>query len=143
MLLKYRLRSEKEIYQRLKVKKFPEEEIRKVISFLKEKRFIDDNAFAKAWINFRLGRSFGLNRIAQELKLKGVPREILEEKITEIKKGYCESRVIEELVKDRLSRLKNIEPAKARNRTYGYLIRRGFSPEAAVDTLHKICKQIY
>ncbi|MBN2830725.1 MAG: regulatory protein RecX [Candidatus Omnitrophica bacterium] len=142
-LLKYRALSEKELIQRLKRKKFPEEEIKKVISFLKERGFIDDIAFAKVWVSCRLSRSFGLNRITQELKLKGINREVLEERIAQVKKDYCESKVIEQLARDRLSRLKNIEPVKARNRTYAYLIRRGFSPEGVSDTLNKICKQIY
>jgi len=142
-LLKYRARSEKELCYRLKEKKFPEEEIKKVISFLKEKKFIDDRAFTKVWAGSRLRRSFGLKRIAQELKLKGVAKEILEEGIAQVKKGYCESRVIEGLVKGKLSRLKDIEPVKARNRIYAYLVRRGFSPEIVIETLNRICKQIY
>ena len=143
LLLKYRPRSEQELYQRLKRKKFPEEEIKKAISFLKERKFIDDEAFTLAWINSRLGRSFGLRRIRQELKLKGIDKEVLEERIAEAKKGYREARVIEGLARDKLNRVKNIEPVKARNRIYAYLVRRGFSPEAVIDTLNKICKQTY
>jgi regulatory protein len=143
LLLKYRLRSEGELYQRLKRKNFPEDDIRKTVAFLKEKKFLDDEVFTKAWISSRLGRSFGLKRIVRELKLKGIAKEVLEERIAQVKQDYCESRVIEELAKDKLSRLKNVEPVKARNRTYVYLIRRGFSSDAVVDTLNKICKQIY
>jgi len=143
LLLKYRLRSEAELYRRLKQKKFSDEEIKEVLLFLKEKNFIDDKVFVKAWINSRLGRSFGLKRISQELKIKGIPRDLLEEGIEQAKKGYCESRIIEELARDRLARIKDVESAKARNRTYAYLLRRGFSPEIVIDTLNKICKQMH
>ena len=143
LLLKYRLRSESELYQRLKKKKFPDEEIKDLLSFLKDKKFIDDKVFVKSWINSRLGRSFGLKRISQELKIKGVPKDLLEESIEQAKKGYCESRVIEELARSRLARLKDVESDKARNRTYAYLLRRGFSPEIVIDTLNKICKQMH
>ena len=143
LLLKYRLRSEAELYRRLKQKKFLDEEIKEALLFLKEKKFIDDKVFVKAWISSRLGRSFGLKRISRELKIKGVPRDVLEEGIEQAKKGYCESRIIEELARDRLARIKDVELAKARNRTYAYLLRRGFSPEMVIDTLNKICKQMH
>ncbi|MBM3243751.1 MAG: regulatory protein RecX [Candidatus Omnitrophica bacterium] len=143
LLLKYRLRSEKELYQRLKKKKFSEEEIRQLISFLKKKNFLDDKVFTKAWITSRLNRSFGLRRISQELKIKGVSTDLLEENIRLVKNNYCEAKVVEELAKERLGRLKGIEPTRARNRTYAFLIRRGFSPETIADTLNKICKQTY
>jgi len=143
LLLKYRLRSEKELYQRLKRKNFSAEEIGKVIDFLKEKKFLDDEVFARAWINSRLSRSFGLNRISLELRLKGVAKETLEAGIAEVKKGYCEKTVIEELARNKLAKLKDIDPLKARNRTYAYLIRRGFSIDKVTDTLNKICRQIY
>ncbi|MFA5310986.1 MAG: regulatory protein RecX [Candidatus Omnitrophota bacterium] len=143
LLLKYRLRSEAELYRRLKQKKFLDEEIKEALLFLKEKKFIDDKVFVKAWISSRLGRSFGLKRISRELKIKGVPRDVLEEGIEQAKKGYCESRIIEELARDRLARIKDVGLPKARNRTYAYLLRRGFSPEVVMDTLNKICKQMF
>ena len=142
-LLKFRLRSEKELYERLKKKKFPEGEIKKVIAFLKEKRFIDDRAFVKAWVNSRLRQSIGLKKIRLELVQKGISKEFIDAKINEIKDGYSESEIVGNLAADRLKRFKDIEPLKAKNRVYAYLIRRGFSPGIVVDTLNKLCKQIY
>ncbi|MFA5096766.1 MAG: regulatory protein RecX, partial [Candidatus Omnitrophota bacterium] len=66
LLLKFRLRSENELVQRLRRKKIPAETIKEVISFLEEKKFIDDNVFARAWLSSRLKRPFGLRRIRQE-----------------------------------------------------------------------------
>lgn len=143
LLLKYRLRSENELYQRLKRKKFPEDQIKTAVAFLKEKRFLDDNAFTKAWINSRIGRSFGLNRISQELRLKGVSKDTLEKGIVQARKGYCEEKVIEGLAKEKLEKLRDIEPIKARNRTYAYLIRRGFATDKVINILNQICRQIY
>ncbi len=140
-LLKFRLRSEKELYERLKRKKFPEEEIKKVILFLKKNMFLDDQAFAKAWVNSRLRRLIGLNKIREELKHKGVSKDIIDSKFEELKPSYNESKLVEELAVERFKRLKGIELFKARSRVYGYLIRRGFSPDTVVDTLNKLCKQ--
>ena len=137
LLLKFRLRSEKEIYQRLKKKKFPEGIIQETLFFLRDKKFIDDNFFAKTWIESRLKKPLGLRRIKQELKLKGLDKEIIDSQIGEIKKGYSEQEIVIKVARQRLSKLKGIEPVKAKSRVYGYLLRRGFSPEIVIDVLNQ------
>jgi regulatory protein len=138
LLLKFRLRSEKEIYQRLKKKKFPENIIQETLSFLKAQKFIDDIFFAKAWIESRLKKPLGLRRIEQELKLKGLDKEVIDSQISEIKKSYSEEKIVIEIAQQRLNKLKGIEPTKAKNRVYGYLLRRGFSPEVVIDVINQL-----
>ncbi|MDD5518562.1 MAG: regulatory protein RecX, partial [Candidatus Omnitrophica bacterium] len=138
LLLKFRLRSEDELVQRLKLKKIPAETIKEVISFLKEKKFIDDNVFAKAWINSRLKRPLGLRRIKQELRQKGVDKEIIEEQTAKVE-DYTEGKIVLDLAKGRLNRLKGIDQVSAKRRVYAFLLRRGFSPEVVIDTLNQLC----
>ncbi|MDD5196969.1 MAG: regulatory protein RecX [Candidatus Omnitrophica bacterium] len=140
LLLKFRLRSEDELVQRLKLKKIPAETIKEVISFLKEKKFIDDNVFAKAWINSRLKRPLGLRRIKQELRQKGVDKEIIEEQTAKVE-DYTEGKIVLDLAKGRLNRLKGIDQVSAKRRVYAFLLRRGFSPEVVIDTLNQLCTQ--
>ncbi|MCX5696205.1 MAG: regulatory protein RecX [Candidatus Omnitrophica bacterium] len=139
LLLKFRLRSVNELVGRLKLKKIPEETIKEVVSFLKEKRFIDDNIFARAWINSRLKRPLGLRRIKQELRQKGVDKEIIEAETAKVK-DYSEVETVLDLAKGRLSRLKGIDQISAKRRVYAYLARRGFSPEVIIDTLNQLCR---
>lgn len=139
LLLKFRPRSEKEIYERLKKKKFSEEIIKETISFLKDKRFIDDNYFAKVWIESRLKRPLGLRRVREELRIKGIAKEIIDSQFQEIKEKYCEEDIVREIARQRLSKLKNIDPAKAKNRIYGYLLRRGFSADIVIDAINQLC----
>lgn len=141
LLLKFRLRSEHELYSRLKKKGFPEPIIRKTVSFLKEKGFIDDSVFAKNWISSRLKRPFGLRRITQELKLKGVDREVIAEQVQGLKGNYSEEKVVEEIAKGKLNKLKNVEPQKARSRLYGYLVRRGFTGEIVIEVINKLMRE--
>lgn len=135
LLLKFRLRSEHELLERLKNKKFDQETSEKAVSFLKEKGFIDDKAFAKIWIQSRLKKPLGLRRLTQELRVKGINKEIIENQIENIKHNYSEEEVIGEIVKKKLSKTKNIDPQKAKERIYGYLLRRGFSPDVVIDVL--------
>ena len=143
MLLKFRLRSEREIYERLKKKKFDQLIIQDTLSFLKDKQFIDDNLFAKAWITSRKNKPLGFRKIRQELKLKGVSPEIINSQIAEAARNYSESDEILKVAEARFNRLKNIEPDKAKKRVYAYLLRRGFSPEIVIDTLNSLCKPTY
>jgi regulatory protein len=138
LLLKFRPRSEKEIYQRLKNKKFNEEIIKNTVAFLKDKEFIDDNYFAKAWIQSRIKRPLGLGKLRAELKVKGVDKEIIDSQIQEIKKDYAEEDIVKAIAKAKISKLKGVEPLKAKRRILGYLLRRGFSAEIAFDVVGQL-----
>ena len=140
LLLKFRQRSRKEIYERLKKKKFGEEIINETISFLKLKGFIDDRLFAKAWIESRIKKPLGLRKIRQELNLKGIDKQIIDSEISEIKEKYAEEEVVGKIINKRLGRLKGIDPNRAKIRLYSYLLRRGFSPEIVIDTITRICE---
>lgn len=138
LLLKFRLRSENELEARLKQKGFSEQISKDTVNFLKEKEFIDDRVFAKGWVASRLKRPFGLRRIKQELAQKGLDKEIIEDSLAQAKKDYKEGQIVRQLAGQRFSRLKGIEPQKARMRVYAYLLRRGFSP----DIVNDIVKQL-
>jgi len=137
LLLKFRPRSEKEIGERLKRKKFDTAVIRETILFLKENGFVDDSYFAKVWLESRIKRPLGLEKLRVELRQKGVDKEIIDSQIEEISKGYCEEDVVLKLVKDRLNKLKGVEPVKAKRRLFEYLLRRGFSTEVIIDIVNR------
>ena len=138
LLLKFRLRSENEIRQRLKRKKFEETLIDETISFLKENGFVDDRVFAKAWISSRIKRPLGLKRLRQELKIKGVSEDIINEQILEAKKNYSEQVIVLDLARERIKKLKGVEPKKAKQRIFGYLMRRGFLADTVIEALKEI-----
>lgn len=142
LLLKFRPRSEKELYQRLKKKKFEECIVKETLAFLKDKDFINDVYFAKAWSESRLKRPLGLRRIKEELKIKGIDREVINSQIEEIKNNYSEEVIVANIARERANRLKNIEPQKAKRRLFAYLVRRGFSPEIVVDVLNKFNRDV-
>lgn len=136
LLLKYRSRSEKEVYDRLKRKKFEEGVIREVIQELKGKGFINDEDFARVWVESRIKKPLGLRRLAQELKQKGVNRQIIDNQIQKAAQGYPEREIVSGIARQRLERLKGIDQQKARMRVYSYLLRRGFSPEIIIDCIN-------
>ena len=137
LLLKYRLRTEKELSQRLKRKKFDQAVITETLEFLKNKGFVNDAAFAKAWVNSRINKPIGLRRLRVELTQKGVDKEIINTEIARVKEDYSEEAVVAEIARSRFQKLKGIEPQKAKRRVYAYLLRRGFSPEIVIDAVNQ------
>lgn len=138
LLLKFRPRSEQEIYNRLKQKEFDEEIIQAASASLKAGGFINDNYFAQLWIAARLKKPYGLRRIKQELKLKGVSDSVIESNISKIKSSYSEEDAVIQTVKAQLSKFAGGEPDKLKKRLYGYLLRRGFSPETVIEVISEL-----
>jgi regulatory protein len=137
-LLKFRPRTEKELYDRLKKKKLDEVVITATIAFLKEKRFVNDDDFAKAWIESRIKKPLGLRRLKEELKRKGVAPQIIARYLDEVRTDYREDIVVSDIIRQRTSMLKGIDPLKAKRRLYAYLLRRGFSPDIVIDCLERL-----
>ncbi len=138
LLLKFRARSETEIYDSLKRKKFDEEIIKAACKSLKEKGFIDDDCFAQQWIVSRLRKPFGLRRIRQELILKGIADNVIESNIAKITDNYSEEDIILNIAKIKLSKFTGQDTDKEKKRLYGYLLRRGFSSEVIVNVINEL-----
>ena len=138
LLLKYRPRSVREMADRLRRRKFPPEVIEEVLGSLQAKKFLDDKAFTRAWVDSRAGQRFGERRIRQELRLKGIAPELINESMDELRGRCPEGETIEESAREKLRKLKDLDPQTAKRRLYSYFLRRGFSPETVIDTINRL-----
>ncbi|MFH0877513.1 MAG: regulatory protein RecX [Candidatus Omnitrophota bacterium] len=134
-LLKFRVRSEKEIRDKLKEKGYGIATTNEVVCFLSKVGLIDDALFARLWVESRLKRPFGLRRLKFELKAKGIEKNISENVLQKARESTDEKAVVQSLIRNRLNRMRKIPVQKARARLFGYLIRRGFSPERVIEVL--------
>jgi regulatory protein len=132
------MRSEKEIIERLRLKKFPPAVIAETIAFLRDKRFVDDAEFAKAWVTSRLQKPLGLRRIRAELQIKGIATALIENAWHEAACDYSEDAVVTAIAQRHFKRLKNIDAQTAQRRIFGYLLRRGFSPDTITQAIDKL-----
>jgi regulatory protein len=137
LLLKYRQRSRQELAVRMARKKFDPQLIEKTLLFLEEKGFIDDALFTRAWAGERLKKNLGIRRLRNELALKGIAKAVIERELGAVTRSYDETAVVNGLVEEKLLKLKSLDPQKARGRIYGYLIRKGFSPDTIMDALNR------
>lgn len=137
-LLKFRQRSAQEILERLKKKQFPEQAIQETISFLKDRKFIDDRAFARQWVESRINKPMGFRRLREELIRKGIDKGIIDSQFEEIKKDYDEEGIVAGIISNKLASFKGLDPQKVKRRLYAYLLRRGFSPDIVIEEINRI-----
>lgn len=138
-LLSYRMRSKNELNNRLMRKGFTNETIQDVICDLEEVGLVDDLEFAKSWIRTRMElnpRSF--YALENELRLKGVDREVARLALNELKGDYDEKAIALELARKRLHSLKGKDQRESRRRLMGFLSRRGYRFEIAKSVIDEL-----
>ncbi|HWF45123.1 MAG TPA: RecX family transcriptional regulator [Candidatus Kapabacteria bacterium] len=137
--LNYRARSEKEICDRLAKEDIPKDVIARVLEFLQELKLIDDTSWSKAYVNDTLHRKpVSSRQLEFGLKQKGVPKEIIEQTISELNsKETDEDRALQAATK-RWPRILRSEAdsRKQKQKLYTFLVGRGFNFEV-IETTYK------
>jgi regulatory protein len=121
-LIARRTRSEWEIRDYLKRKKYSDEEITRILEHLSIKGYINDEDFAKRWVgNRRLLKPISVRKLRIELKQKRVSEEIIEQVLAT--DNADEKETIKELVvkKRRQARYQD------KQKLMQFLLRQGFN----------------
>jgi len=137
-LLKFRNRSEQEIREKLKRKKYTQKTVERTIQYLEDVHFIDDRQFARDWIKARLTKPFGFRRISFELNQKGIHKDIIREELNTAKINFPEEEIIVSLTKRIALKNKDLDRVKLKQKVFGFLSRRGFSLEAIQKAVNQI-----
>ena len=117
LLLKFRPRSRRELYSRLRRKGYSEEEIEKALQWLEESGFIDEMDMAIDYVRAGMERGWSRLRIIKGLRERGIPSQVIEEALNH----YDEKRVVE-VLREKLR-------GKGREYIIKFLKNRGFSWE--------------
>ncbi|MDP1809106.1 MAG: regulatory protein RecX [Actinomycetota bacterium] len=135
-LLSYRIRSRREIDEKLEKRKISAEAAEATLAKLEQAGYINDNAFAKTWINERIEiHGHGRQRIKSELLSKGINAEVIERELDRVYSAEKEKCVALELAEKRLARYAGLDEAVVRRRLMQVLMRRGFSAQTAQKVL--------
>jgi regulatory protein len=128
--LTYRPRSRAEIIQKLHDKEFNEAIIEAVLADLARLGYVNDRQFANQWARSRIRlRGFGRRRIEQELKHKGIDREIIREVFAEVFVDETEIETAKLVAGKKINTMKALDRETRRRRLAGFLERKGFSFE--------------
>lgn len=138
--LSYRPRSEKEVRDKLKTKQVETQVIEKIIAKLKEKKFLNDEEFAKGWIESRLRfKPRSARLIKLELKQKGISQEIIESRIKNQELGIeSDLEQAKKLIEKRIGRVKDLPKQEIYQKLGRFLASKGFG----WDTIKKAIDEV-
>ena len=122
-----RPRSVSEIKRHLRTKRFDEEAQEVAIEKLREQGHIDDEAFARYWVDQRARfRPKGQRAIVSELMQKGIARETIDLVLGEADPG-TERKRARESIRRPLTRWLSLGENERKQKIHQYLATRGFS----------------
>lgn len=134
-----RLHSEKELREKLK-KDYPPDIIDAAISELDSLGLIDDETFAKAYCEHRKDSlKKGPYAIRQELILKGVDRDIIEEVLSEVFSDEDEEISGAREVAKKYQ--KDLDTPKGKQRLFAALTRKGYSYATVKKVMREMCDE--
>jgi len=138
-LLSYRQRSEAELRERLMRKRVPPEVVRDTMERLRSAGLLDDQEFARTWVESRNQRAPRSRRLAAaELRARGVTRGVVEDVTATIDERDAAYRAAER----RALSLAALPYVEFRQRIGGLLLRRGFNYEIVRETVQKLWRDI-
>jgi regulatory protein len=129
-LLTYRPRSRAELTQKLQDRKFDQTVIEAVVVYLERLGYINDRQFSEQWATSRLRlRGFGRRRIEQELRNKGIGRDIIAGALSSVFGAETELETARGAAEKKINSMKSADGETRRRRLAGFLERKGFSFE--------------
>jgi regulatory protein len=99
----------------------------RVLGRYTEVGLIDDDAFARAWVQSRhAGRGLARRALAAELRQRGVDDDTVNDAVEELDPEQEEA-AARELVNKRMAATRGLDPVKRTRRIVGMLARKGYS----------------
>lgn len=129
--LSFRPRSRAEVEKYLRGKETDEQAIEEVLSRLESRGYLNDEEFARFWVDDRLRfRPRGGRALRFELHQKGLGREEIDAAL----EGLDEGAAAWDAVAGKLERWRELDEREFLNKVSAYLSRRGFS--------YDVCRQV-
>lgn len=135
--LAHKPRTQMEITQRLLQKDIAPDIIEEILIRLGNEKLIDDELYARQWVRQRISQQYkGKLWVRQELQQKGIAKHTIAEALAEVEDELeLDSAVAAGMKKWKQTRG---DLRDRRNKTYAYLLRRGFSGEMVRGVLKQI-----
>jgi regulatory protein len=135
--LEARQRSTVEVRTRLNRAGYRPDLVEGAIARLLELGMLDDEAFAKSWVESRdRARPRGERALRAELRTKGIDRAVVDETMAgrELERPDADDNAARRLLERHASALARVpDPRARRQRAYALLARNGFDPETAAQ----------
>jgi regulatory protein len=115
--------------------------VESAISRLKKKGLLNDLEFARNWVESR-GKKHGPNRLRQELMLKGVEKEIIDQILAIESAVDRETDTAKMLLEKKLKAYAHLPEREGKQKAILFLMRRGFDYQTAREVVDQVFENI-
>lgn len=125
-LLAVRARASGEIEKRLRERRYMDDTIEMVLYKLEKEQLLNDEAFAREWAASCARRQLGKSRIMQQLRQKGLDRELCERVLMELDEEESDEAATELAAKLLKRYMSEADERKAMSKLLAAMARRGY-----------------
>lgn len=134
--LSFRPRSQAEVARYLSEKEYSEAIIEEVINRLTQQKYLDDEAFARFWLEDRdRFRPKGVRALRYELGQKGIDHKIIEVVLADVDEEEAAWAAVEK----KINQWRNLGDDTLKKKVISFLSRRGFGYDVARQTFERLC----
>jgi regulatory protein len=134
----YQERCVKDVSDKLRTFDISEEEKSKILDYLLDNRFVNDERYAKAFVRGKVNQSgWGLNKIRFHLIQKGVAKDIIDEALQQTDEEVYRQRLID-ILKTKLKTVKAENEFERKRKLAAYAMQKGFEGSLVWETLNDL-----
>ena len=131
----YQERCVKDVRDKLKTFDIPEEEKAKILDYLLDNRFVNDERYAKAFVRGKVNQSgWGVNKIRFHLIQKGIDKNIIEEALGQTDEEAYRQRLIE-ILETKSKTVKAANDFEKKRKLAAYAMQKGFEGSLVWEVL--------
>ena len=122
----YQERCVKDVRDKLKTYDIPQEDRDKILEFLLDNRFVNDERFAKSFVRGKVNQSgWGMNKIRFHLMQKGITKELIDEALGQTDEEVYRQRLID-ILKTKSKTVKAETDYEKKRKLAAYAMQKGF-----------------
>ena len=131
----YQERCVKDVRDKLKTYDIPQEDRDKILVFLLDNRFLNDERFAKSFVRRKVNQSgWGLNKIRFHLMQKGITKELIDEAMGQTDEEVYRQRLID-ILKTKSKTVKAENDFEKKRKLAAYAMQKGFEGSLVWEVL--------
>jgi len=131
----YQERCVKDVRDKLKTFDLPQEEKTKILDYLLDNRFVNDERFAKCFVRGKVNQSgWGMNKIRFHLMQKGIAKELIDEALGQTDEEVYRQRLID-ILKTKTKTVKAENDYEKKRKLAAYAMQKGFEGNLVWEVL--------
>ena len=134
----YQERCVKDVKDKLRTFDIPQEAKDKILEYLLENRFVNDERFAKSFVRGKINQSgWGVNKIRFHLIQKGIDKELIDEVLGQTDEEFYRQRLVD-VLKTKAKTVKADSDFEKKRKLAAYAMQKGFEAALVWELLKEL-----